>query len=251
MAISAVIIDSSALRDVTREYVGLKTKHFATKFVGSLSLDHILAEVKGTQLLSLSRNSSRNARRQATKFRSELFAILKSHDVKVMGRIWVKSIGNALDPRTSYGYAVQDLARDFNHYLGAVDDVGIMIGDSREHRLNVQVAHSIFTQKWKIGGDAYQRILEVPMFAASDNHAGIQIADLVASTFMFPMAIAAYCSHVPGFVHSPVTYEHIRQQSGKDLHDLLYRYKDAKGFWNGGIHTSGRPAGASGTALFG
>jgi hypothetical protein len=250
MAISALILDASVLRDVTREYVSLKTRHFATKFVGGASLDHILAEVKGTQLLSLSRNRSRNLRRQATKFRAELVEILNRHDAKVMGRIWIKAVGHPLDPKTSYGYAVQDFAKAFQHYLETVDDVGIMIADSREHRLNVQVAHSIFTQKWRSGGDAYGRIQEVPIFAASDNHAGIQIADLLASTFMFPLAIAAYCQPIPGFVHDPGSYEHIRQASGNDLRGLLYRYKDKLGFWRGGIHITGI-GNASARLLFG
>lgn len=32
----------------------------------------------------------------------------------------------------------------------------------------------------------------MPLFAHSDNHVGLQVADLLASTLVFPMAAAAY-----------------------------------------------------------
>ena len=36
--------------------------------------------------------------------------------------------------------------------------------------------------------DAYDRLMEMPMFGHSDNHAGIQAADMICSAFLFPMA---------------------------------------------------------------
>ncbi|MEV2265794.1 DUF3800 domain-containing protein [Nonomuraea africana] len=56
----------------------------------------------------------------------------------------------------------------------------------------------MFTQKWRTGGDPFAPLSEVPLFAASDNHAGLQIADLLASTLVFPMAASAYCPPATG-----------------------------------------------------
>ncbi|MEU6997474.1 DUF3800 domain-containing protein [Nonomuraea sp. NPDC046570] len=54
----------------------------------------------------------------------------------------------------------------------------------------------------KRASDPYTPLGEVPLFAASDNHAGLQIADLLASTLVFPMAASAYCPQRPGNPHS-------------------------------------------------
>lgn len=221
MAIAGLIVDSDEIRSLTQDFVRLKIKHFAPKMIGVQSLDFIKTEVKGTQLLSLHRNSARNYRRQASRFLSELMTILETHGVQILGRIWVKAPGASIDVRTRYGYAVQDFARNFEHDLRTSNSEGIIVADSREHALNVQVAHSIFTQKWRAAGDPYPRINEVPLFAASDNHAGLQIADHVATTLLFPMATAAYGLTFPAAVHVPDAYRALRENFAERLGPLL------------------------------
>lgn len=211
MAIAGLIVDADEVRSLSREFVNLKCRHFATKMIGGQSLDHILDEVKGTQLLSLHRSSSRNKRRQAMHFLGEIFDILDEHNVGILGRIWVKQAGQSINVRTRYGYAMQDFAKQFEILLRESGDEGVIVADSREHKLNAQVAHSIFTQKWRSGGDAYPHIREVPLFAASDNHAGLQIADHVATTVLFAIATAAYGIEFPDAVHTPETYRLIRE----------------------------------------
>jgi len=217
MAIAGLILDSSEIPSLSRDFVNLKCRHFAPKMTGRRSLDYILTEVKGTQLLSLHRSPSRNKRRQAARFLSEVFDILERHDVKVLGRIWVKSVGESINVKTRYGYAMQDFAKAFELILRESDEDGIIIADSREHKLNSQVAHSIFTQKWRTGGDPYPHIREVPLFAASDNHAGLQIADHIATTALFTMATAAYGVEFPNAVHTPDAYRPIRDRFGRRL----------------------------------
>ena len=54
--------------------------------------------------------------------------------------------------------------------------------------------------KFKAAGDAFPRLLEMPTFGHSQNHVGIQIADLLCSAFLFPMATCTFCL---GHVTSP------------------------------------------------
>lgn len=235
MTMSAVILDSDRIPSVTRAFVALKCKHFPAKFAGVRSLDLILTEVKGSQILSMTRSSDRNQRRQAMMFRRELLTILSSHGASIMGRIWVKDNGQTLSLRSTYGYAVQDFTQHFNRFLKINDDHGIVIADSRDHGSNLQVAHSIFTQKWKSGGDPYPRVKEVPIFAASDNHAGLQIADLVASTMLLPMATAAFAPARTGNPHTPAIYKPVRETIAPLLGPMIFRYKNNRGFWKGGL----------------
>ncbi len=69
-----------------------------------------------------------------------------------------------------------------------------MVIDSSAPKLNSAMAHSIFTQKFKATGDSYGRMLEMPTFGHSENHVGLQLADLLASGLLFPMASHCYCT---------------------------------------------------------
>lgn len=156
-----------------------------------------------------------------------------------------------MNPDASYGYAVQDIARHFSQNLESLGDTGVIIADGRSHQTNRKVAHSIFTQKWRTGGDPYPALREVPLFAASDNHAGLQIADLIASTLVFPMAATTYCPNRPGSPHSSPRYQDVRHDFGARVRSLQYRYRDEGGKWRGGLVVSDPLAHRSGSELFG
>lgn len=154
-------------------------------------------------------------------------------------------------PAASYSYAVQDIARHFSQYLQSKSSEGVLVADAREHGQNVRMAQSVFTQKWCVAGDPYPFMREIPLFAHSNNHAGLQIADLLASTLIFPMAAAAYCCTVQGAVHSSPRYEEVRGHFGTQLRGLQYRYRDETGRWRGGLVVSDPVEFRSGSKLFG
>lgn len=91
---------------------------------------------------------------------------------------------------------------------------------------------------------------EVPLFAESDNHAGLQIADLLASSLVFPMAATAYCAPRTGAVHSSRRYQEVRRSFGTRLKGLQYRYRDETGRWRGGLVVSDNIGQQSGSVLF-
>jgi hypothetical protein len=235
MVIAGLIVDAAKVKRLTKDFVALKMKHFPAKFASGKSLDHIKTEVKGNDINAMTRASGRNQRRQAARFRKDLLELLSRHDVEVVARVWVKQDGIALSPAKTYTYGIQDLTQHFEMRLRDDNDFGILIADSRNHEGNLIVAHSVFTQKWRSRGDPYRHLIEIPLFGASDNHAGLQLADLVASTFIFPMAVAAYGRPRTGNSHRPSVYEPVRADNGESLEALQYRYQDKKGYWRGGI----------------
>ena len=250
MVILGVVVEASAVPALTRDFLALKRMYFPGRYASGRALDHILVEIKGGEILQMTRSGSRNLRRQAEQVRKESLAVLIAHDCRVIGRVWIKESGKAMDPTASNCYAVQDLSRHFCEYLTARGDSGVVMADGRSHTMNLRVAHSIFTQKWRTGGDPYATLSEVPLFAASDNHAGLQIADMVASTLVFPMAAAAYAPARPGNPHSSVRYADVRATFGAQLRSLQHRYRDENGRWRGGIVVSDPVGGRSGTHLF-
>jgi Protein of unknown function (DUF3800) len=250
MVLLGVIVDSRAIHTLTRDFLSLKRRHFPHWFQRGPALDHIRTEVKGSDVLQMTRNSSRDRRRQAMLVRFGLLRLLERHDCRIVGRVWVKEHGRSLKRDATYCYAVQDIVAHLCHFLASSGSRGVVVADARTPNLDATVAHSIFTQKWRTGDDPYRPLLEVPLFANSQNHAGLQIADLLACTLVLPMAASAYGAPA-GNVHSSAYYEAIRADHGRALRDLQYRYVDETGRWRGGLVVSD-PAGLRpGSLLFG
>lgn len=90
----------------------------------------------------------------------------------------------------------------------------------------------------------------MPLFAHSDNHVGLQVADLLASTLVLPMAAAAYGAP-EGNVHDSFRYQTVRTDHGDALRDLQYRYPGRDGRWRGGIVVSDPGGHRPGSLLFG
>jgi hypothetical protein len=125
----------------------------------------------------------------------------------------------------------------------------LIIADSRTPALNSVVAHSIFTQKFQVAGDCYDRILEMPTFGHSENHVPIQISDLLCSAMLVPMAHDVYCAHHLSSVHIHPNDALIRQRYAGRLRALSYRYQDG-GRYKGGITVNDAIGQRSAAALF-
>ena len=250
MVILGLIVDATSVPTLTREFLELKRRHFPGRFARGRALDHILTEIKGSEILQITRSTSRNKRRHADQFRSGLLDIVEAHKCHLIARVWIKEPGRTMSPDGSYCYAVQDISTHFNQFLTSQDEVGVLIADGRSHHTNRKVAHSIFTQKWRSGGDPYPALPDVPLFAASDNHAGLQIADMLASALVLPMAASAYCPKQPGSTHSSPQYDNVRHGFGMRMRALQYRYQEKSGRWRGGLVVSDRLGGRPGSLLF-
>jgi hypothetical protein len=99
---------------------------------------------------------------------------------------------------------------------------GLILCDSRVHAQNAIVAHSIFTQKYRVAGDALPYIDEAPLFGSSTNHAGLQVADVLASALLFPMAARVYCAAHMGGVHNDRGYDVVSARYGARLQPMQH-----------------------------
>ncbi|GAB3651799.1 hypothetical protein GCM10027589_08840 [Actinocorallia lasiicapitis] len=250
MVISGLIIEASQIPALTRDFLALKRRFFPGRFTHGPALDHVLTEIKGSEILQMTRSDSRNKRRQADLFRASLLDLVEGYGCRLVGRVWVKELGTSLKPEATYCYAVQDIALHFSQYLLGQGACGLLIADGRSQNLNIPVAHSVFTQKWRTGGDPYPPLLEVPLFAHSDNHVGLQLADLVASTLVLPMAAHAYGTP-PGSAHHSGRYQAVQETYGQRLRSLQHRYRDETGRWRGGLVVSDPAGKRPGSLLFG
>jgi hypothetical protein len=250
MVIAGLVIDHEKIGPITTDFLRLK-QVFYPGSVGTPAhvLDYILAEVKGTDLRRELRSNVRDKRRHAIGFLDKVVALLDDKGARIIGRIWVKQPGTALDRKSTYTYAIQDLARHFQHLLSATHEPDLMILDSRMHHENREVSHSVFTMKHRLAGDSLPNLVESPVFGVSDNHAGLQLADLLAGAFLFPMACMTYCQGSTS-VHITPRYLKVGERYAQPLSRLRHLYKDGAGRTKGGIVVSDRRGHGTSRDLF-
>ena len=248
LVFGAVTLPAKSLAQLTRAFLDLKRRFFGGRMTSHHLLDHVLVEVKGAELRTMARGSHRQ-RRRAILFLNDLFGLLEAVHARIFGRVWIKEVGVPLDGRAVNTFSVQAMCGTFQHLLEEADDRGLMIVDSSTPGLNAMVSHSIFTQRFRAAGDEYSRLVEMPVFGHSKNHVGLQIADIVSSGLISPLASRAYCTSIRG-VHVHPRYEEIKSRYARRLRAIQHRYQDQSGTWRGGFTVSDPAGGRHGGHLF-
>ena len=239
-AITGLVFDSVELRNVINEFIILKQQFYpGLPYRSSQFLDAVLAEIKGAEVRKNLVRSTRNKRRHAEMFINRILGLIETHSGVLFSRIYIKALNRPMAHQSVYSAAMQGLFENFERYLVSVNDIGICVADSREHRLNVNASHSIFTRKYSAGATHYARIQEVPLFGHSDNHVGLQICDIITSALIYPIACQTYCTGAITNVHVQPSAANLRTQFGSRLRGLQYRFFDApQNRYRGGIVVS-------------
>lgn len=247
--LGALFVDDRRIKPMTAALLDLKRKFFPNALSQeSLRHDWMAVEIKGSDLRKKSR-SGRNARRFAHMVIGRALSILEDNEVKLVGRVYVKPVAGDFKGAAVYTSSVQGTCASFQEFLVSAGSTGLVIADSRNKPANSNVSHSVFTQRHSAGGDPYSRLIEVPTFGHSDNHAGLQFSDLVCSSLLFPIAAQACCSaRMIDQTHLSEHYLELREQFGTRLKHLQYRYQDHAGRWRGGL-TLVDPAGKRGARV--
>jgi len=195
--------------------------------------DLITHEIKGSDLRKNVRDASRNRRRAVFSMIADTLSLLEDSNAKVVGEIHVKGH----DPLRPWVYAevVARIAEQFEAQLRAAETPGAMILDARTKVKNVPSVHRMTTERFRAGGNPYPGLVESPVFGHSDAHVGLQIADLLASALLFPMACFAYSHSLIDNVHLNDRYGEIRGRFAARLRLLEHRYAGPDGRHAGGV----------------
>ncbi|AGX87309.1 DUF3800 domain-containing protein [Candidatus Symbiobacter mobilis] len=250
--LNGLIVPAGRIESLTRAWIQLKQTYFPKRLPQESNIhDWMVAEIKGSDIRRMARADARNERRFAHQVVGSALDLLERHGTHIVGRVFVKPIPGAFDGTAVYTSSVQSVCRSFQTFLEQNDDIGIVIADSRNKGKNTNVAHSVFTQRYAAAGDPYSRIIEIPTFGHSDNHAGLQLADLICSTLLFPIAVQRCASHVlTDHTHCSPHYERLPDKFGERLQALQYRYRDGNSYWHGGISLTDKVSQQHATILF-
>lgn len=249
-ALVGLAIHHEQLPELTREFLDLKRRSFPGLAGGGARLDAMLWEVKGSDLRKDVRRGGRD-QRAALVFLDRLLGLVEKHQARLFGRIWVKGIAQPFNGRSVYTSSVQSMCGCFDHLLAARGTHGAVILDSGRKGPNTVVSHSIFTKMFQATGSAYPNLVDLPTFGHSDNHAGLQVCDLVVSALLWPMAVHVYCTGYITSVHVNAADAVLVSTFGQRLKALQHRYPDGDGRWRGGLTVSDAIAQRSGGLLFG
>lgn len=251
LVVIGLLIEQRRVEQFTREFMQLKRKFYpGLSKPHALALDWLLIEVKGSELRRDAVSVRRKESRHAIGFIDHFLKLLQDCHVQIVGRVWIKALGALIRHVSIYTSSIQAICADFQHYLNASADSGIVLADSRSPAQNVGVSHSIFTQKYQMSRDAYPRLLEMPVFGHSDNHALLQAADLVSSALVYPMAMTAYCVGTIANLHARPEYAVIQARYGSTLRAMQFCYPLADRA-AGGIVVADGLSQRSGSLLFG
>jgi hypothetical protein len=239
LVIAGLFVDKDRLEGLTHDFLNAKYRFFpGLPYPSTNYLDRILTEIKGSDIRRNVTRGTPAQQRQALGFLDQIILILQKNNVQIAARIWIKGLGQPFIGRSVYTSSIQGLCTYFDHYLSDAQDFGVCIADSRTHFLNVNVSHSVFTQKFRANPTVYQRIVEVPTFGHSENYAGIQICDLLCSALLYPIACFAYCTGFVANVHVQPTTTILRQRYGVATRNMQHRFQDVNGRWVGGLVVS-------------
>ena len=252
LVVAGLFVDAARLASLTHDYLDLKHRFFPNLNYPSIRrLDRVLPEIKGAELRKHATRGNARQKRHAVGFLDHIMGLLGRHDVSVVARISIKAPGSAFKGTAVYTSSIQALCTYFEHYLTERDSSGLCIADSRSKSKNLRVSHSIFTQKFS-AVPKYEHLAELPTFGHSDNHAGLQICDIVCSGLLYPIACYAYCTGHVNNVHVQSGSSRLRCRYGQQLKELQHRYYDVEaGRYVGGVVVSDYLNQRSGALMFG
>lgn len=203
--ITGLFINEQLVRPLTEDFTRLKKDFFPAKFINLRhQLDAMPIELKGIDLKKAIRGDfGAQTQKHQCRFVDEVLKLLKVHKVKLASVIWIKGVGKPFKGPAVYATSTQRVAQLFEDYLHRNQHRGLIVSDFRSPGENKVVSHSIFTQIYrkKNNGNAYPSLLEAPLFGISNNHAGLQITDIITSTLLCPMATFTYCTGKVQNVH--------------------------------------------------
>lgn len=230
LVIGALFVPAIQIKEITADFIKLKRQYYPKKFENlSHDLDVLTTEIKGSDIRTDIRNNKLSSKIVEHHFRflDGCLALLKLHEVSLVGRGIVKSFGVPLIDKNVYTLTTQNICQRFQKYLETVSSSGVVVADFRDPARNKYVAHSVFTQKHKSkGGDAYPDILETSTFGMSNNHACLQLMDLICSAILSPMISVHCCEGVVTSCHTHNRYKALITRYRPRLKSLQFHYDD-------------------------
>jgi hypothetical protein len=233
-AVAAIFVPRYRRDLLLRDFLRLKKWLCPRDLTEASLVDLIKYEIKGANLRQNIRSGHPRRSRWAFAVLDRVVALLETHEVKISAQVWVKKVDEVLRT-TAYPTAIAHIAEDMHRLLRRDGVPGWLVLDSRTKAKNEDLVHTISTRKGRRTGDLLPLLVESPVFGHSDTHALLQLADLVVSSLIYPMACLAYCDDLTWNANTCPAFEKLQARYGPALRSLEIRIADNLGRAVGGI----------------
>jgi hypothetical protein len=197
LAIAGLSLHHTSIRALSQHFIKLKQMYLYGSKRSLLLEDDLPVELKGADLRQAIRTPGSQNARNAHHFLHQLMDMLIIHEAQLFGSVLIKSPGEEFDGNRIYSAAMQEIAYSFHQQLELRDDSGSIVADFREPKINTLVSKDIAAKMLKNNSNSFPRFYEPPTFGMSNNHVGIQIADILVSTLLFPLALCEHGKEIP------------------------------------------------------
>ncbi len=236
LIIGGLFVDAKSLAALTADFMNLKRLFFPNELANAKNFDALLIEIKGSDDITRvvrKRGAQSPAGKRALLFLDSLLDLCIRHQVRLVGRAWIKEINQPMIDKSVYTVSAQSIAERFQEFLIQQQSQGVIIADNRDPKRNRYVAHSVFTQMHKKSGSAYPRLQETVVFGISDNHAGLQIADLITSAALLPLVSRNFLIGRFRNAHTHPSMHIIAQRVERKIKKLEFSYRHQYGMCRG------------------
>lgn len=230
VVIGGIAVPEQSLTGLTHDWIGLKTRFTPSMLKRGRKgwLDGILAEPKGTTARrGFKARGTLRQRKNSIGYIGGTLGLIEKYDARIIGRLWVKRLDAENDGMKIYASSLQFICSAFHAGLAA-DERGMVVVDSQTHQHNHKLAHSMFTGRFG-KNPPHPRLVDMPVFGHSENHAGLQIADFLCSAVLAPVAAAVYAGGYEKWnKHCDSGFLDIRERFGERLKGLTFDWVNAR-----------------------
>jgi hypothetical protein len=223
LVIAGMALDTGAIVRATRDFARISQRyHHGQSRPDQICADLTSELIKGVDVRRAFRADPAAAQLKEAPLLDSVLSLLKTHRARLFGVVIVKVPGEEFDGRAVYGRALCDVAQAFHRTLEREQTHGTVIADFREVTLNGRVGAELLEAKLGVAGDQLPWLLHVPTFGNSEMHAPLQMADLLCSALLWPMAAWRFRTELSGSpaLH-PTSDEATRRAFRRRLLDLL------------------------------
>jgi len=199
LIVAAVCLRNADDTTFTRQFNALKQRLLQSLQPSVPRTVGLLDEVKGCQLRSRMRLQPQGSSAEF-EFLNELLRLLKSFEARIFAQVAAKPPGDKFDGRAVYAQAMSGIVRDFHRLLELEVAQGQVVADFREPKLNAAMSAPICEAKYQ-SADELPRLSGAPTFGHSQSHAGLQVADIIASALVYPEVSQRHAADLPEHPH--------------------------------------------------